>query len=175
MAIQGKFVVNNEIFSPLVMCGVGSFAAFSGDGVLRNRGGCTKVANKGPIPAGRYWIVDRPSGGLWSKVRAWASDTANTLLGKPSDHTEWFALYCDDGQIDDYMWIDGIRRGNFRLHPIGGGGISNGCITLQNHADFQNVRRALLHTSPVPAGNSGLMAYGWIEVVTYGNICPESR
>lgn len=103
------------------------------------------------------------------------SDALSALKGVPSDHAEWFALYCDDGHIDDYMWVDGVKRGNFRLHPIGGGGISQGCITLQNYSDFQNVRRALLHTVPVPAGNSGLLAYGRIEVITHGDTCPESR
>lgn len=34
-------------------------------------------------------------------------------------HEDWFALYRDDGQIDDYTVINGVRRGNFRIHPNG--------------------------------------------------------
>jgi hypothetical protein len=172
MALQGKFIVDNAPFSPLVIFGVGTFMAFSGDGIYRNRGGCTGLADKGPIPAGKYWIVDRPTGGFRSQVEAWGKDIGNAILGKPSHHSEWFALYRDDGQIDDWTWINGVKRGNFRLHPIGGGGLSLGCITLQNYSDFQAVRRALLHTTTIPVGNSGLRAYGWIEVITHGNTCP---
>jgi Type VI secretion system effector, Hcp/Protein of unknown function (DUF2778) len=65
-----------------------------------------------------------------------------------------------------------VKRGNFRLHPMGGQGRSLGCITLASHADFQTIRRALLHINTIPAGNSGVKAYGWIEVTTYGNSCP---
>lgn len=172
MALQGKFIVNNAPLSPLVVFGVGAFQAFSGNDIYRNRGGCTAVVNNGPIPAGKYWIVDRPAGGVRSQTQAWVKDMANALIGKPSYHHEWFALYRDDCQIDDHTWINGIKRGSFRLHPVGGTGVSLGCITLQNLADFQKLRQALLHTTTVPAGNSGIPAYGWIEVIAYGNTCP---
>lgn len=172
MALQGKFLVNNQSHAPLYMFGVGTFMAFSGEGIYRNRGGCTGVPNNGPLPAGKYWIVDRPAGGLRSQMEAWGKDLGNTLLGKPTHHTEWFALYRDDSQIDDWTWVNGVKRGNFRLHPIGGGGHSYGCITLMSYADFQGLRRALLSTNTIPARNSGLQAYGWIEVIANGNTCP---
>lgn len=172
MALQGKFLVNNAAFSPLTIFGVGTFPAFSGDGVYRNRGGCTKIADKGPIPAGRYWIVDRPTGGIRSRAWTWARDTTNSFLGMPSNHAEWFALYRDDGQFDNYTWLDELKRGNFRLHPMGGHGVSLGCITIQRYSDFQTIRRALLHTKIIPVRNTGLVAYGCIEVITYGNTCP---
>lgn len=171
MPIQGKFVVNNKPFSPLSMSGVGTFMAFSGAGIYQGRGGCTAVPDNGPIPAGKYWIVDRPTGGIGSKARAWANDTWNSVWGTPSDHNEWFALYRDDGAIDDYTWVDGVKRGNFRLHPIGGRRVSRGCITLTSPADFATIRRVLLHTTTIPVGNSGLRAYGWIDVIAYGNTC----
>ncbi|MFC0397844.1 DUF2778 domain-containing protein [Paraburkholderia rhizosphaerae] len=172
MAINGKFVIDNTTLSPLVMFGVGSFPAFSGDGIYLNRGGCTKIVNKGPIPAGRYWIVDRPTGGFRSQAEAFIKDVRNQFHGAPSHREEWFALFCDDGQIDDYTWIDGVRRGNFRLHPKAGLGTSLGCITLQSYTHFRVVRQALMQTATVPAGNSGLQAYGWIEVITHGDTCP---
>jgi Protein of unknown function (DUF2778) len=172
MALQGKFVVNNQPFSPLVIYGVGAFQAFSGNSIFRNRGGCTAIPDNGPIPAGKYWIVDRPAGGIRSQMQTWAKDLANTLIGKPSHHNEWFALYRDDGRIDDETLINGKKRDHFRLHPVGGAGVSLGCITLQSLADFQRLRSALLHTTTVPAGNSGIRAYGWIEVIANGNTCP---
>jgi hypothetical protein len=172
MALQGKFLVDNEPLAPLTMYGVGTFMAFSGDEIYRNRGGCTAVPDKGPIPAGKYWILARPVGGLLSQAEAWAKDTYNGYRGTPTHHSEWFALYRDDGLIDDYTWIKGVKRGNFRLHPAGGHGVSLGCITVASNAEFQTIRRALLHTAKIDAGNSGLKSYGWIEVVTYGSTCP---
>ena len=172
MALQGKFVVNNTPLSPLSILGVGTFMAFSGDGFYRNRGGCTAIKDKGPIPAGKYWIVDRPIGGIRSQAQTWVKDAWNTMFYAPSNHWEWFALYRDDGRIDDHTWINGVERGNFRLHPIGGAGHSFGCITLQSRSQFQALRQALLHTTTIPACNSGLRAYGWMEVVTHGNTCP---
>jgi hypothetical protein len=172
MALQGKFVIDNKPLSPLLIFGAGAFMAFSGDEIYRNRGGCTAVAGRGPLPAGKYWIVDRPSGGIGSRVGAWAKDAWNTAIGEPTNHSEWFALYRDDRSIDDWTWVNGVKRGNFRLHPVGGGGHSYGCITLQSLAEFHRLRQALLQTSAVHAGDSGIRAYGWIEVIANGNTCP---
>ena len=172
MAHQGKFLVNNAPFSPLTIDGIGTFNAYSGNGSYRNRGGCTMVPDKGPIPAGRYWIVDRPTGGIRSQAYALAKDTWNAAWGSATNHDDWFALYRDDGSIDDMTWVNGVERGHFRLHPAGGQGISLGCITLPSHTDFMRIRNALLHTVKIPARSSGLRAYGTIEVITYGNTCP---
>lgn len=172
MALQGKFVVNNKPLSPLFIFGVGAFMAFSGDQIYRNRGGCTAIKDKGPIPAGRYWIVDRPPGGIRSRMRAWAKDVANSLIGSPTNHDEWFALYRDDGKVDDYTWVNEVERGNFRLHPMGGEGVSFGCITIRSRADFQTIRQALLHTDTMNVHNTGLQAYGTIEVIAHGKVCP---
>ncbi|NML34069.1 DUF2778 domain-containing protein [Paraburkholderia antibiotica] len=172
MPYQGKFLVNNDTFSPLTIFGVGTFDAYSGNNQYRNRGGCTMVPDNGPIPAGQYWIVARPTGGVGSKAIAWLKDEWNFYKGSPTDHSEWFALYRNDGAIDDVTWVSGVKRGQFRLHPAGGGGLSLGCITLRSRDDFFKIRAALLHTMTIPVRNSGLHAYGTIEVVTYGNTCP---
>ncbi|MGF6743186.1 DUF2778 domain-containing protein [Paraburkholderia atlantica] len=172
MAYNGKFLVNNEPLSPLTIFGVGTFDAYSGDRQYRNRGGCTAVPGKGPISAGRYWIVDRPTGGIRSQAYALGKDVLNAVSGHPSNHGDWFALYRDDGSIDDFAWVNGVKRGQFRLHPAGGHGASLGCITLPSHSDFMRIRNALLHTAKIPAHTSGLRAYGTIEVITYGNTCP---
>jgi hypothetical protein len=172
MAYQGKFLVNNEPFSPLTIFGVGTFMAYSGNNQYRNRGGCTMIPSNGPIPAGKYWIVDRPTGGLYSQALAWSKDTVNSIVGHATHHDEWFALYRDDGAVDDVTWVNGVKRGQFRLHSAGGRGISLGCITLPSYTDFTRIRNALLHTVKIPARNSGIRAYGTIEVITYGNTCP---
>ncbi|QCT21472.1 DUF2778 domain-containing protein [Jejubacter calystegiae] len=54
MALQGKFIVNNAHFSPLMIYGVGTFMAFSGNQAYRNRGGCVAIPNNGLLPSGRY-------------------------------------------------------------------------------------------------------------------------
>jgi hypothetical protein len=172
MAYFGKFLVNNEPLSPLTIFGLGTFNAYSGNEQYRNRGGCTAIPDNGPIPAGKYWIVDRPTGGIGSQAFAWAKDEWNTAFGHSSNHREWFALYRDDRVIDDVTWVNGVKRGQFRLHPAGGHGLSLGCITLPSYSDFTKIRRALLHTTTIPARNSGLRSYGNIEVITYGNTCP---
>ncbi|BBU29565.1 hypothetical protein BTHE68_32990 [Burkholderia sp. THE68] len=172
MSVQGRFVVNNAPMLTLEMFGVGTFPAFSGDKLYRNRGGCTAIADKGPIPSGRYRIVDRPAGGIGSQLYAWGKDMWNSANAHPTHHDQWFALYRDDGQIDDWTWVNGVQRGNFRLHPVGGSGVSFGCITLERNEDFQRLRQTLLHTPKVWTSVPELQAYGWIEVVTIGDTCP---
>ncbi|RZF31785.1 DUF2778 domain-containing protein [Paraburkholderia sp. UYCP14C] len=172
MALHGRFVVDNKPLLFLVVPGVGSFPAFSGDDVCRNRSGCTAVVGKGPLPAGKYWMVDRPGGGFRSKAEAFVKVTWNSATGVATDHSEWFGLYRDDSLIDDWTWVNGVKRGNFRLHPSGGGGHSFGCMTLHSRADFHRLRRTLLQTATVSAGNSGIRAYGWIEVIANGKLCP---
>ncbi|MCP3719209.1 tlde1 domain-containing protein [Paraburkholderia sp. CNPSo 3281] len=135
-----------------------------------------------PIPA-HLWLkddggadikgsstVDSREGSI--EIISFSHGVKNTVTGIPSHHSEWFALYRDDGKIDDFTWVKGIERGHFRLHPAGGRGISLGCITLPSYADFARIRQALLHTPAVSARDSGLRAYGTIEVIAYGDTCP---
>lgn len=146
--------------------------AFSGQGAYRNKGGCAAISNNGPIPPGKYWIVDRGSGGLFSWAKAQSQDLFNRLFDDAQfGRNEWFALYKDDLGIDDGTWIDGVHRGMFRLHP---GRLSEGCITIPHNSDYAVIRNALMNTSliQVPCMRS-LMARGWIEVVANGsNTCP---
>ncbi|GAB3627002.1 hypothetical protein PTE30175_05015 [Pandoraea terrae] len=50
MALYGKFVVNNETLAPLVINGVGTYLAFSGDGAYRNRGDAQQSRIAGRYP-----------------------------------------------------------------------------------------------------------------------------
>lgn len=171
MALQGKFLLNNADYSPLNIFGVGVFMAFSGNGAYRNRGGCGAIPNKGPIPPGRYWVVDRPEGGIRSKLKTGATDIYNHVFnGSIFKHNEWFALYRDDWNIDDHTWIESVQRGNFRLHP---GSLSEGCITLSRDSDFALIRNALLRTQKVNIPcTKKLMAYAMIEVIASDKTCP---
>lgn len=170
MALHGTFFINDAHYSPLSLPGVGTFLAFSGNGAYRNRGACGMIPQAGPVPAGKYWIVDRPEGGLRSQINTGIRDIYNHVVnGATFRHNEWFALWRDDGMIDDYTWIEGVKRGNFRLHP---GSLSEGCITLAHESDFAMLRSALLRTQKiaVPCMRK-LQAYGTIEVVAYGKAC----
>ena len=170
MALQEKFVINNADYSPLTFPGVGTFLAFSGEGAYRNRGGCGRVAGSGPLPAGNYYIVERPKGSIKNRIRAWGVDTYKSTFYYHVDHSEWFALYRDDMLTDDGTMIEGVGRGGFRLHP---GQISEGCITLAHQCDFAMLRDALLRTTMVEVPcMKHLMAYGTIEVIANGSICP---
>jgi hypothetical protein len=149
-----EFSLNGQQFSRITGPS-GSFIAFSGDGPHRNNVSSTAVANGGPIPQGCYYIVERPSGGLLGPVR-------DLVLHRD----EWFALYRSDGTVDDQTFVDGLRRGAFRLHPLGPLGISTGCVVVQHTDDFARLRAALISTAPTPIPGVALPArrYGTLMV-----------
>lgn len=149
------FNLNGEMHSSFVYDGVRA-TAFSGNGPDRNNPGSGAVARNGPIPPGSYWIVDRASGG-----------TLGGLRDLISHRDQWFALYRDDGSIDDETFYDGVRRGEFRLHPIGPLRMSIGCIVLEYATEFDALRTYLkaqpLQLIPGTATRTyGLVAVGQV-------------
>lgn len=157
--IHCTFRLNGNALSNLSCPGLGFFPAYSGnEGPNRNNPDSVKVKSVGPLPPGKYYIVSRPSGGLRTMVEDWA---ATKYSG--SDRSVWFALYREDARIDDWTFIDDVERGNFRLHPAGYMGVSNGCITLPSPSHFAILREALLKT-PTVALTTSLTAYGTIQV-----------
>ncbi len=167
VALHGKFYLNKADVAPLEFPGVGTFPAFSGNNEFKNQPGCTHVKNNGALPAGKYWIVPRPLGGMKTQAATVLAD-----LYTRNNHSEWFALYRNDGVIDDYTWINSVRRGNFRLHPVGKAGISLGCVTLYRKSDYQTLYNMLLNTQLIAVPGTKLQAYGTIEVVGYEKHCP---
>ena len=158
MTLHGRFVINDAHDSPLSFAGAGTFLAFSGDGIYRNRGACDMKPTAGPVPAGKYWIVNRPEGGLRSHVNAGVRDRYNQVMNSAT-----FRHRRDDWGIDDDTWNEGVKRGNFRLHP---GALSKGGITLLHASDFAMLHNALLKTPQVDVPcMSKLKAYGTIEVI----------
>lgn len=81
-----------------------------------------------------------------------------------NDRREWFALYAIDGRIDDSTYCNKVRRGAFRLHPKGPLGISEGCITIESHGDFQRLRAMLKGTAQIAVPGTNLKAYGKVVV-----------
>lgn len=157
--IQCTFRLNGRGLSNLSCPGIGFFPAYSGNaGMHRNNPDSINVSNVGPLPPGRYYIVDRPRGGLLGGLREYIDSNVSG-----SDRGVWFGLFRDDGLLDDYTFIENVKRGNFRLHPAGWQGVSNGCITLPGRNHYEVLRRGILN-SPAFILSGGLKAYGTIHV-----------
>ncbi|MEX9254412.1 DUF2778 domain-containing protein [Pseudenterobacter timonensis] len=157
--ITARFALNGLPTSILSVAGVGNFPAFSGQRYGRNNVTMASRKKIGPIPPGRYFILSRKSGGRLGSLRNFYLDN---IYG--TDRETWFALYKDDLQIDDTVFVEGVKRGNFRLHPVGPAGLSEGCITLSHQSDFDYLRQALLDTTMIQVPCSSFKAYGTVTV-----------
>lgn len=58
----------------------------------------------GPVPAGKYWIVKRPEGGLRSHVNAGVRDRYNHVMNGAT-----FRHRRDDWGTDDDTWNEGVN------------------------------------------------------------------
>jgi hypothetical protein len=150
--IECTFELNDKPMS-LFKMGSMQFPAFSGKGDQINRRAFACNPNLGPIPPGAYYILDRQSGGLLGPLR-----------DLYSDKSDWFALYAIDTKIDDEVFCDSVKRGNFRLHPKAGIGVSKGCITVATQADFNTLRATLKAVGQESIPGSTLKVYGRVTV-----------
>ena len=147
-----SFRLNGKPMSSFEIDGA-RYHAFSGMGQDKNKKQSACLKSVGPIPPGTYYIVDRPSGGILGAALDW--------LGNKGD---WFALYANDGTVDDQTLCDHTVRGNFRLHPKGPLGRSEGCITIELLADFNAIRKTLKSYPLEAIPNSQLKAYAKVLV-----------
>ncbi len=149
---QCSFELNNQPLSQFKI-GAMSFSAFSGLGSYVNKRIFACTPDLGPIPPGTYFILDRQSGGflgpLWDRIKG---------------HKDWFSLYANDGRIDDKTYCNHVGRGNFRLHPKTGFGISKGCITIENPSHFNHIRALLKSSKPMKIKDTDILAYGTVVV-----------
>jgi hypothetical protein len=143
------FDLNGKEFS-LLRHQSGDVVAFSGLREARNNPAFENRPGVGPIPRGVYYIVDRPTGGVLGPIRDY-------ILGRQ----QWFALYRDDGTVDDVTSIGGVQRGQFRLHL---GRRSEGCVTLTSMADFTRLRELLLRTETRTIPGTSIKYYGTVTV-----------
>ena len=153
------FALNGLPTSILTVPGVGNFPAFSGQKYGRNNVTMAGRKEIGSIPPSRYFIVGRESGGRLGSLRNFY---LKNIYG--ADRSTWFALYKEDWQIDDYVFIEGVKRGNFRFHPIDPLGLSEGCITLTHQSDFDYLSKALKRTTMMQVPCSSFKAYVTITV-----------
>lgn len=158
MPIQCTFNLNNKNMSILHCIGVGDFDAFSGDGPGKDNPADIAVPNVGPLPPGRYYIVDRGSGGVFTHVLDFFR---SEFYG--TDRSKWFALYNSTTQ-DDWVFVHGVKRGNFRLHPRGPRNLSEGCITLADPVAFDRLRANLKASSTIAIPGGKGFAYGTVDV-----------
>lgn len=151
-AMKCTFALNNKAMSAFKI-GAVSYPAFSGTGPYTNKLAYACLPEQGPIPAGLYHIVDRQEGGLWGSIKS-------AITGR----SDWFALYADDGKIDDVTFCNKVARGMFRLHPKGPMGISKGCITIESGDDFTKISRALKDGETKMIDGGKLKSYGTVLV-----------
>lgn len=159
MPVKCTFTLNRRPMSVLVCPGFGRVSAFSGNDSYMNSPDYTSVSEKGAIPKGMYYILDRESGGHLG----WLGEGFRDLLAD-THRAEWFALYRDDGTIDDVTFIEGVRRSAFRLHPVGRSGKSDGCITLPSREQFKALRSYLKAQPPAFIPGAVTRYYGTVEV-----------
>ena len=150
--IDCKFELNGQPLS-YFQCGATYYPAFSGLGSYVNSREAACIPGWGPIPPGTYYIFDRQSGGR----AGWFRDMVN-------DHDEWFSLYAIDSKIDDETYCKEVKRGLFRLHPVGPTGRSEGCIVIANSSDYRSLRTRLKDRTPEAVPSSTLKAYGKVIV-----------
>ena len=99
------YELNALPFSELICDGV-SYEAFSGNGIpYVNDARYQDIEDNGPLPLGRYFILDRESGGTFGWLRQPIQD-----YFAETDRSEWFSLYRNDDKVDDQTTINNIQR-----------------------------------------------------------------
>jgi hypothetical protein len=153
------FALNDKTTSLLNCPGIGSFPAYSGRGIGRDNPAATDKEDVGAIPKGTYYIVDRQSGGKLG----WLHDFIGAHSFWSTDHTGWFMLW--NQSTGDSTFVNGVKRGLFRLHPEGRMRLSEGCITLANVYGFNSLAKALRNRgADLPVPGTSYRAYGTVEV-----------
>ncbi|RDS80188.1 DUF2778 domain-containing protein [Dyella monticola] len=153
------YTLNRQNMSILHVPGLGDFAAFSGDGKGRNNPDGIAWKDSGAIPPGAYYVVNRQSGGYLSQARNFFYEQFDL-----PNKSEWFALW--QCALCDSQNVNGVTRGNFRLHPRGPMGVSLGCVTVDKKCDFEKISGYLRSRDPdLPIPGSSLKAFGTLEVM----------
>lgn len=159
MPASCTFFLNRRSISNLTCPGFGFAAAYSGRGRYINNPDFSHLPDEGPLPQGLYYIVDHQSGGRLGWLRdSYAEWTSSTK------HSDWFALYRNDGKVDDSTFVQGVQRGNFRLHAAGFFGLSKGCITVPDRVQFERLRNFLKAEPAAHIPGTSITYYGTIQV-----------
>ncbi|RYH61440.1 MAG: DUF2778 domain-containing protein [Alcaligenaceae bacterium] len=154
LLVDFVFDVNEGSLKSDCSCMSGSIDAFSGQGSRMNNSGMEHVAGGGPIPRGRYFIIDP-----YIHTRNPLADLGGLTF---------FRLMPDDGQYADgrNVSVPGgsgttIHREKFRFHP---GTISRGCVTTSNIEAWKKIQFELLNRTKVEFLPNGQPYLGTITV-----------
>ncbi len=135
-------------------CMSGSIDAFSGQGPRKNNPEMEYIVGGGPIPRGRYFIVD---------PYIYTNDPTDKLGG-----LTFFKLMPDNGQYGDGLNVlmptdngSTVYRDRFRFHP---GTISNGCVTTSNVEAWKKIQFQLLNKTKIELLPNGQPYLGSITV-----------
>ncbi|CAN7243865.1 DUF2778 domain-containing protein [Trinickia sp. LjRoot230] len=126
---------------------------------FRQRPKFDRGTRRRPPSEGTYYIVARPNGGKHQALVETLEDIANG-----THRAQWFALFHEGSPPTDFMTINGIRRGRFRLHPVGYWGRSEGCITLPHPSQFDTLRKWLTAHPPENIPGTQIPSYGKVIV-----------
>lgn len=151
--VERRFDLNGKPMSEF-RCGSYRFPAFSGLGDYVNKRMTVCKEGVGAIPPGAYFVIDRQSGGMLGPLR-------DAINGR----RDWFSLLADEGRLDDVTICDSVIRGQFRLHPKGPIGISQGCIVIDDVERFQLLRALLKTSAQQKIPGTSIMAYGRVIVL----------
>lgn len=154
--VRCEFTLNGQAMSKLMVRLSNrtiEVPAFSGTQPLSNQAKHMCVPDVGAIPKGNYYILDRQVGGRLG----W-------LYEQFSNKSEWFSLYAIDSKIDDQTFCDGTLRGQFRLHPAVGQGISRGCITLPSSQQYESIKSELKASGRYSVPGFDIPVYGIVSV-----------
>jgi hypothetical protein len=125
---------------------------------------CPRRIRPSSIAAGNLLHRNREPGGRRYRIRQWFEELGLSDIGgwlTRADKDEWFALYRADDSIDDLTTVDGVERGQFRLHH---GRFSEGCITVHREEDYAKIREKLLNSEPRLIPGTKILYYGTIQV-----------
>ncbi|HEX8589427.1 DUF2778 domain-containing protein [Pseudomonas sp.] len=154
------YVLNGEPLSELT-CEGKTYEAFSGNSATYvNDSRYQDIVNSGPLPLGRYYILDRESGGMMG----WIREPVKDLFAR-TNRSEWLSLYRDDGVVDDLTSVNNISRGAFRIHPVGPQRISQGCVTLNSELAFEELRTFIRNMPGEVLEGTSIKFYGVLEVL----------
>ncbi|RMT37182.1 hypothetical protein ALP50_200029 [Pseudomonas syringae pv. spinaceae] len=154
------FELTGQPMSQLKCSNNESYEAFSGKTDFVNNPDEVGNAKNGPLPPGRYYILDREHGGMLG----WIRDPIHDLFAR-TDRDDWFSLYRDDGSIDDSTIVNNVTRGSFRLHPAGPMRVSEGCVTLTSKLGFEQVSIFLRNMTGDLIPGTTKKYYGVLDVI----------
>ncbi|WP_459709662.1 DUF2778 domain-containing protein [Paraburkholderia sp. 2C] len=159
MPVQCTFRLNSQRTSTLWCSGLGGVTAYSGQQDGRDNPKAVAIPKIGPLPPGKYYLLDRHSGGRLG----WLYDLVTSANIGTTDRSRWVMLWNE--RTGDTTYINGVKRGAFRLHAAGSRGVSEGCITVGTQDEFDRLERHIRSRPPdIPVPGTTDKAYGTVVV-----------